>query len=436
MQIKDVQRGLRDVVGFERDVNFNLAESLTRDISGLTVQGQHPLLNLSMLRKIAPVDLAITSTEWEENRLYNIDDMVVYNGVQYRFLGRNQGAFNEDFNDSFDITLPPDQQPAYWEEMDAFSKWLFDFRDRSISQVVSRFLVEKLNNGKSKTLLEDKYLFETTGRMSDTIINTGSFVGFQIKCPRYKGVSVKIKKVGLQMKGTGRVRMYLYHSSQTTPLKEVAFTRHKNGSMEWFSTDELRLNYVGANHDAGGVYYLVYDQNDIGEQVAINKVYDWSKAPCGTCNRIDYNNYMAWSKMVEIVPFKVPTTEKGELWDVADVVPTMSQNYGLNLQISVECDTTDIVLEHKMAFANVIAKQFAVDLLTTLYYNPATRVNIDVQNGNFNTIYADLNGDQMKSKTGMRYELEQAYKAVSIDLGGMDKICLPCTKRGVKVRAI
>jgi hypothetical protein len=71
-----------------------------------------------------------------------------------------------------------------------------------------------------------------------------------------------------------------------------------------------------------------------------------------------------------------------------------------------------------------------------LYYNSENRININSQNGNYNTIYYDIVGEPSKYGTGMRSELEKAYKAIDLDTRGIDKICLPCGNKGIRVGSI
>lgn len=419
LRIKELQKELRGLVGYE-----GMGGGLGESKSGLYVQGQHCMLDLSVLRKICPEESGEEVPDWKSNHRYVGGEYVGYLGKRY------VAAYGS-------IGRAPKDNPGVWVEADGFGKWLWDMREKAVAKVLTRFESDKVLMKNSKVLLENKALYETTGRLSDTIKNSGSFVGFEIVPPRYPSVSVKIRRIGLQMKGTGTVKVYLYHSSCPEPLREVNVVRRRNGSMEWAEVEDLYLTYVGADVDAGGSYYLVYNQDELPEGCeAVNKEYDWSKAPCQTCNKMDYTSWKQWSKLITVTPFKVPVTEDGMLWDLEDMMPTVQSSYGINIQFTVTCDLTNFIRENSMEFANVVAKQLALDLLMVAYYNPSCRVNINMSNGNMNNLYYEINGDPNKNGTGMRAELERAYKSVEIGTRGLDKICLPCGNRGIRIKTL
>jgi hypothetical protein len=424
IRVKDIQNAFTSLVGFQKDGNYNLAEHLYESTSGLYIQGMHTMLTLSNIIKSAPTNLTVLGTQWTRQQRYYIDDIVVDSGIQYRAKANNLG-------------MSPCENTTIWEVYTPLSQWVDSQIKASVSKAVYRFITDKSAVRNSKTLLENKYLFETTGRLTDTIANSNSIVGFEIQVPRYQSVSVQIKKIGLQMVGTGAVKMYVFHSSNVNAIREITLNRTRNGSIEWFGVEDLFLPYSSADTDAGGSWYLVYNQNELpANNLAINKQYDWAHGACSACNKIDYYNYTQWSKMITITPFRVQPSEDGTLWNIEDMVQTLDTNYGINLQVATGCDLTNFIVDNKNDFANVVAKQIAVDLLTVLYYNSENRININSQNGNYNTIYYDIVGDPSKYGTGMRSELEKAYKAIDLDTRGIDKICLPCGNKGIRVGSI
>jgi hypothetical protein len=170
------------------------------------------------------------------------------------------------------------------------------------------------------------------------------------------------------MKGTGMVTMYLFHSSNPNPIKTIDINRTQNGMMQWFTMDDLILPFVSENNDSGGTWYLVYWEDSIGQQEAIKKDYDFGKQPCSTCNQYEYNNHVSWSKFLQVSPFYTIPSDKDSrmLWDIDNNMYNSNGNYGINLQVSVECDLTNFVIEQKRIFANAVSKQFALDMLSIM----------------------------------------------------------------------
>ena len=81
-------------------------------------------------------------------------------------------------------------------------------------------------------------------------------------------------------------------------------------------------------------------------------------------------------------------------------------------------------------FANVIQKQVAYDVLRTMAMNPDVRVNRNQSNVARNNILYELDGNGVK-EGGLGYEIKKAYKALSLDTRGLDRMCLACNNHGV-----
>ena len=93
-----------------------------------------------------------------------------------------------------------------------FNQWLALKTKAAITKIVERFYSEKMTEQKAKSILENRVLFDGTGRMSDVVTKTNSLVGFELIPIRAKGVVVRLDKIGLQMLGTGDITIKLYHN--------------------------------------------------------------------------------------------------------------------------------------------------------------------------------------------------------------------------------
>lgn len=125
------------------------------------------------------------------------------------------------------------------------------------------------------------------------------------------------------------------------------------------------------------------------------------------------------------------------LWDISKNVYTYDHNYGLNLDITVECDLTDFIVEQKNLFVDIIMKQVAVDMLREFAYNANVRTNRHSLNASRSDILYEIDGDSSSMKqSGLAYQLEQAIAAADMSLRGIDRVCLPCKNNGVKYRSV
>lgn len=434
VRANDIQEKLLHLIGWEQNYDtsdLKISDALTVSESGLYFQQIHPLLTLQNMSCIAPDFKNITFPEYNSEKEYSKGNVVDYQGTQYKALQKAQGK-------------QPDIESEYWVETNLFSEWLESKTKASIQKAIARYCNEKTVEGTNKPLCESRTLFDGTGRLVDTVKNKKNLVGFEIILVRAKGVTTKINKICLQFTKAGEYTLYLMHSSMDAPVKIIKLNKIRDNSAEWFTVDDLYLPYQSEDNDAGGSWYLCYFQSELPEgSQAIRKNKDWSKEPCGSCSRRELITWMAWSKYLEIHPFFVneelinTEDESLHLWDVENNQYTYDNNYGLNLEVTVSCDITDFIVEQRMMFQDVIAKQVAVDMLREFAYNSNVRTNRHSINASRLDILYEVDGDSSSmKKSGLSYQLDMAFKAIKLSTSGIDRVCLPCRNNGIKYRTV
>ena len=434
VRANDIQEKLLRLIGWEQNYDtsdLKISDALTVSESGLYFQQIHPLLTLQNMSCIAPDFNNITFPEYNSEKEYSKGNVVDYQGTQYKALQKAQGK-------------QPDIESEYWVETNLFSEWLESKTKTSIQKAIARYCNEKTVEGTNKPLCESRTLFDGTGRLVDTVKNKKNLVGFEIIPVRAKGVTTKINKICLQFTKAGEYTLYLMHSSMDAPVKIIKLNKIRDNSAEWFTVDDLYLPYQSEDNDAGGSWYLCYFQSELPEgSQAIRKNKDWSKEPCGSCSRRELLAWMAWSKYLEIHPFfaneELINTEDESLhlWDVENNQYTYDNNYGLNLEVTVSCDITDFIVEQRMMFQDVIAKQVAVDMLREFAYNSNVRTNRHSINASRLDILYEVDGDSSSmKKSGLSYQLDMAFKAIKLSTSGIDRVCLPCRNKGIKYRTV
>lgn len=434
VRANDIQEKLLHLIGWEQNYDtsdLKISDALTVSESGLYFQQIHPLLTLQNMSCIAPDFKNITFPEYNSEKEYGKGNVVDYQGTQYKALQKAQGK-------------QPDIESEYWVETNLFSEWLESKTKASIQKAIARYCNEKTVEGTNKPLCESRTLFDGTGRLADTVKNKKNLVGFEIIPVRAKGVTTKINKICLQFTKAGEYTLYLMHSSVDAPVKIIKLNKIRDNSAEWFTVDDLYLPYQSEDNDAGGSWYLCYFQSELPEgSQAIRKDKDWSKEPCGSCSRRELIAWMAWSKYLEIHPFFVneelinTEDESLHLWDVENNQYTYDNNYGLNLEVTVSCDITDFIVEQRMMFQDVIAKQVAVDMLREFAYNSNVRTNRHSINASRLDILYEVDGDSSSmKKSGLSYQLDMAFKAIKLSTSGIDRVCLPCRNNGIKYRTV
>lgn len=439
IRIPAIIDALLPLVGWRQSFNplQLIDDDLTQSESGLVYQDAHPLMTLENIRSIMPEDYTEQYPKWNMITNYKKGDKVTHNNRVWIATDDNCDVepkmrdFNNDYNEDYDMGM--------WLDYNFVSDYLRQQTKAGITQMVQTFLQQKGLLQETKELLERRTFFDGAGRLQNVQKPQGCLVGFEINPVRSMGVTAKIERIGLQMTGaTGMVRLYLFHSSQVEPIKvmDLNFTK-ENGGFQWFDMRDVYMPYISKDNNSGGSWYLVYNQNDLPSgMTAINATKDWSREPCMTCNPGSVIGWRELTKYLLISPFKVHALETfkeyPELWDVEQNIYTNTQNYGLNVEVSVGCDLTDFIIEQRAMFATCLQRQVTANLLRTMALNPDVRVNRNQSNVSMQNILYELDGNPQGRETGLGKDLRDAYKALDLNTRGIDRICLTCRPVGVR----
>lgn len=438
-RLKDIQKKLAHVVGWRKpyDTRFTIIEELTETESGLYFQGAHPLMTLENMFSIMPDTYGAQFRDYSEFQDYKTGDVVTH-------LKNSDGSFRYWQAIAPSTGMNPPSSPEAWRETTPLSLFLQELTDDGIAKAIQTFAREKQLEKETRAIMERKAFFDGAGRIQATVQNRHKIVGFEIVPLRAMGVTSTFEKIGLQMTGaTGRIRLYLFHSSQPEPVRvfNLDFTA-KNGGFQWFPIDDCHLPYIADGNDAGGAWYLCYNQDELPMGMeAINVSKDWSREPCGTCNTGNIEVWRTLTKYMQVSPFMVDVPEGfleyPVLWDVSRMMYTNTANYGLNCSVSIGCDLTDFIVSQRHIFQTAIQLQVAAIGLRMLAMNPSVRVNRNQSNVTRMDILYEIDGNTNAPRPGgLGYELREAYKAIQLDTQGLDRACLGCNNRGVKYRTV
>ena len=429
IRIQKIQDELLHLVGWQQsyDPQKQIAEDMIQSESGLLYQQAHPMVTLENIRAIMPENYMYQYPTYQPAVPVKPMGIVSYNNKVW------QNVSGEI------ITGVTPSEGDVWHEYDFLSDYLREMVRGNIAKTVQTFLQMKSLLRESKSLLERRSLFDGAGRIANTTVNSGKLVGMEIVPAYSMGVTTKLERIGLQMTGaTGKVTLYVFHSSLRDPYKVIEFDVAKgDGSMEWKTLTDCYLPYMGDT----GAWYVVYNQNDLPAGMeAVNVTKDWSREPCGTCNRGSLEAWRALTKYMMISPFKTDVLETfaeyPELWDIEQNIYTNTHNYGMNMVVSVGCDLTDFIISQKEIFATALQRQLACDIIRTLALNPQVRVNRHQSNASTADLLYEVDGNPQGRKTGLGAELKAAYEALDLDTRGIDRICLTCQPTRVKYTTV
>jgi hypothetical protein len=405
-----LKAGFFGLVGWRQNPDSNGEQllQLTSSTSGIYFNDIHPHLTHDNLISLAPDFDLITRPTYAAGTAYNVGDIVNDGGDLFECIQAGTGNATNDTD--------------YWIPTNEYTAWLKEKTGAGILQAVEAWYGMKVTNRTSRNLVERKQIFTQAGDMTDEEpAEAGKMGGLEIAVCRNLGLKATIHQVGLQFSGTGNVTLYLFKSDQVAPVQTsdpISYTTA--GAVQWEA-----LNW---ELEPDGTYFLAFDQGNIPGN-PITGIYDYSLGQGGG----RWQNYETFpaGRFFKVLGFEATGTPAA-LWDIVTTNRTLSTNYGLNLKLSVKCDYTALLLEQKQLFQNVVALQVAALLLRELALNPNVAVNRHERNLEPTQLLYEIDGDSQGRPGGLQLRLKQALQAVQFDETGIDKVCLPCKRRGAK----
>jgi hypothetical protein len=344
---------------------------------------------------------------------YQLGDKVRQSGVNYEYINPVPSTGN----------TPPNS--TYWKVITATDDYLLRRQRQAITEVLDECFDEKKVKQITKTVLKEISLFTGVGNVSNLEINRGAMVGLRIKIANSRGLINIVKRIGTQFSGAAQFNIYVYHSSRTEPLFTIPIDHTTANNFQWTEPEELIMRFFSEDHDSGGEFWIGYFQDDLGISQAIKKDYDWSRSPSGSCCWENQNLYKQWSTFISVDPFQIPSgyLNGTDLPNLNYAGFNYSTNYGLNLNLSVQCDLTAFIKEHETLFSRAIALKWGLLQINDMVYS--------IRGNKISERTKEMARMELDPKKGdsVVNQYRQALKAVSFDFSTLDKVCLPCDNK-------
>jgi hypothetical protein len=407
--VETLKAGLINLVGFYPSLpGEEELYHLTASESGLFFQDFHPLITLENLVSIAPDFSEVVFPAYEGATAYSIGEIVSSNSKVWECIQATTGN-------------APADPSVYWRETSAFNNWLEKKVKAGIIQTIEGWIGEKFTKRTARSLLERETLFTGTGQMDNLQVAGTKIAGHQIQVSRFLGLNTRLHEIGLQFASNGDVTLYLVKNNETAAVKTETISYTGGGGETWHS--------VNWDLDPNGAYFLCYNQADL-PGLPVNHLPDYLSigVPGSTY-------WPAFSKFLAISAFEAPGTLPA-LWDLSGNTYGLNVSHGLNLKFSVTCDYTDLIIEQKDLFKTAVGLQVAINFLREFVHNPNSVVNRNERTMKAEQILYEIDGDPRGREGGLAFRLSEALAGIQFDTSGIDKACLPCRRRGARVRAI
>ena len=312
----------------------------------------------------------------------------------------------------------------------SLEEYLKEVEDSAITAVLNDIQEKKELEEVSKELVGNDVILNSYGWINDTILNEGRFVGIMLR-PRFDiGIKAIVNRMGLQFTQpqTG-LKIYLYHSQRREHLAVYEFTSTKAGDFVWQDVNEFIMT-ADDKELSGGTYYLGYYQDDImGNAVQYRKL-NWDTGFCRSCDQgVRQKAYGSISKHIQMGAFYVPSAnlDAGRLMFDPEAVMTVSENnWGMNLNISVNCDLTNFICDNRNILKKALGLKVAEKIMKGMLFS--TEINSIEEQLRFAMI-RELEGDKETRHTPLPKRYEKAIEALHLNTSSINSTCLPCQRK-------
>jgi hypothetical protein len=208
-----------------------------------------------------------------------------------------------------------------------FNKVLKQIKQSSISNVCNQVFSDY-------DFLDRNLLFKNATKKVNTNVLPIGFVGYRIEVGNTKNIAFKLNRVLLDFEGTGTIKLLLWNTASLVPLfsKEITIgSDHQSEVLDWVLDN--------SNNTYKGDYYIGYNTDGL-------TVMPYAR---------DYENgnVMSSFKYLNIEQISVANHNTEVLFDIS-TYDGLSEDPGLNFDISVFDDYTDFVINNAYLFARAI----------------------------------------------------------------------------------
>jgi len=254
-----------------------------------------------------------------------------------------------------------------------FNAQLVDIMNASITSVMDNVFSES-------DFIDRQLLYENYNNKVNLETLPSGFVGYEIKKSSRKNVGFKINRVICEFSGTGSLKILLFNTAKSTPIqtKTVSIT----GNYQ-----EVTLNWTLDNTSQyAGKWYRDYDLANLKSEI----------------------------KELCITPIYVNGVSTEVLFD-QNFQQSSSNCWGLNLDISVFCDYTDLVINNEILFAYAI--QLSAQIKVIEIIRASIRSNINERLSRESLI--EIEGIEVEngvSKVGLKNLLAGEIKSIAKEI--------------------
>lgn len=324
---------------------------------------------------------------------------------------------------------------------EAFSAWCEKRLKASLKKMVNEWRALKLKELSARTLIERERLFRPQIVLDESSF-MDDFVGHELVSTDSLSLAHKLERIGIQLSENQEITIYLFRDGEASPIKNTTVNYTGNRGVQWERVDWILSD--------GGKYFIGYDANLLSG-FAINGVQYADHLESGQGWKVG-NHFSVMAFHAPVVTYEPggigemeiensfviggAEDESSIVWNAETLNYTTSDNFGLNLEITSFCDYTSLIVGQADSFAYAFGLRAAIDFLREMLHNPNSAINRNADNAvaQRQLLIYEIDGEPSGRATGLQKDYMNAINGVMFDDSGVDSVCLPCRKKGIKFK--
>jgi len=139
---------------------------------------------------------------------------------------------------------------------------------------------------------------------------------------------------------------------------------------------------------------------------------------------------MKVAQYASVTPFYVASSNINigtkDIFDARDAIDDCCNNYGMNADISVECDLTTFFCDHNVSMTRALGLSVTLLILRDISFT--NQIN-HIEENMRGLIIRSLEGDKDTKYINIEQQLRKEILAVNFNQSDIDYPCLPCNKK-------
>ena len=260
-----------------------------------------------------------------------------------------------------------------------------------LSDIIKNSAVNVINQVFNKpSYIDRQIMYKYALNKIGTDVLPNGFIGYRLEIDDTKSVSFKITRVLLDFEGTGTIKLLLFNSSKLDPIRSqevVINSDHQEIVLDWVLNDTDTI-YKGD-------YFIGYVKDDT---TTVNPY------------KRDYENSEIMSYVTHLNIEKIGVTGHSteKLFDISKTY-YLNESTGLNLDITVYDDFTDLIIQNRFLFARAIHLSATINCLQIYISSLRSNRNEKLSASVYNKVLVEIEGtksyDNVISVKGLRSQM-------------------------------